>query len=249
VTVTSSGNWLYLESFVSANAANFNEDAYTTTSPCDVLSSANKPCVITVHWQGGPQPPGGESLFVDYATCNGSVDSNTNLCAGPDFSDWDLKTGFGVEQIVAHVGSTNSPVSPSPSYSWQENNDWDSCTAGTMGFWAYTAWSPTCGTSTQTRSAACPGTSVGTQTQTVSCVLTDGSSATPSLCDPSTLPTTTRTCTLSTSSCGPLGSTSQSVTFNSCQPPPGSGTPSSGGTPSCTSNPATQVFCIIVPLI
>jgi hypothetical protein len=103
------------------------------------------------------------------------------------------------------------------SYSWTAGG-FGACSAD--GSWSY-VWTPTtgCGDVTQTVASATCSAGTGTQTQTVSCKRSDGTSVASSFCT------------------GAPPAASQSCT--------GSQAPTVG---SCVPDPANQQYCVVVPL-
>jgi len=122
-------------------------------------------------------------------------------------------------------------------YSWQLG-DFGACVGG-YGSWSYTNWTPTCGVglTTQTRSGSCTVTTgSGIQTETVSCLRSDGVLVDTSNC-PSPQPSVSQPCTPAAGfSCGPEAVLSQQTVLAArC---PGAG---------CTPDPTNGVFCLITP--
>lgn len=104
-------------------------------------------------------------------------------------------------------------------FSWQQGGFPATCTGGS-GSWQYSSWSPTtgCGSGlTQTRTGACVAdTDSVTQTQTVTCLRSDGTTVDFNECDRATMPPTTQTCTPTSGfSCAEEGPLSQSTTDTS----------------------------------
>jgi hypothetical protein len=253
------GEYYYIESWV-------DDPAFSTSSPCDwgysgqAFSSAMS-CAISVSADGTQQAA--TQLNVGYQFCpSGNYNAATHACTASG--------GWGPElvQVVATINATGG------TYAWTPGA-WGTCTASDTGSWAYSSWTPTsgCGSVAQTRTAVCPSSGAGTQTRPLSCTYTDGTTVPSSYCT-GAQPDTTQGCTIATSSCGPMGLTTQTSTLSdTCggTSPTSPTNPSSGGgattltctdptctginngagvsLPNCTPDAANNVFCIVVPVL
>lgn len=104
-------------------------------------------------------------------------------------------------------------------FSWKASG-FGACTGGT-GTWTYTSWTPAsgCGTVSQSRTGTCSvNTNSGIQTQTVSCVRSDGATVDNNNCSANSEPALTQACTPTSGfSCGAEAALTQSVTLtNAC---------------------------------
>ena len=217
-----SGTWSYTAWSPAAGTyctASLNQ---TRTGTCNVTAdSGSESRTVTC------QRSDGTTVAGSYCT---SAEPATSQACTP--SSVDCGTEEPLTQTVSDYGGC--------AYSWQASG-FGACVGGT-GTWEYTAWSPTCGsgTFTQTRSASCvPNSNSATQTQTVTCLRSDGTTVADSYCPTSSEPATSEACTPSSGySCGAQAATSQSVTMNSvCV----------AAMTACVPNPAEQKYCVVIP--
>ena len=182
----------------------------TRTGTCTATpNSGSETRTVTCQDQNGD--------VVDNSNCTGTVPVVTETCTP-------TAGACGTEGALSQTVSDLSTCS----YSWHASG-FGACTGGT-GAWAYLSWTPTCGVgpTTQTRTGTCAGTTnSGQQSQTVTCVRTDGTVVANSFCT-GTAPATSAACTPTAGfSCGMEGTLTQKVTL----------------TNKCT----TQTACVVSP--
>ncbi|MEF2174842.1 MAG: hypothetical protein V3575_00095, partial [Candidatus Absconditabacteria bacterium] len=96
-------------------------------------------------------------------------------------------------------------------YSWQKNS-WSACNALSSYWGNRGACNKTCGGGTQIRSCVLP---TGTQTRSIYCLRSDGTTVSNSSCT-GAQPTTTQTCSASLTGCGGLSTQSKACNTQSC---------------------------------
>jgi hypothetical protein len=149
-------------------------------------------------------------------TCSSdATQTRTVSCTRSDGTTVD--SSLCAETGAAPASSQTVADYSSCTYNWTQSG-FGICSGGT-GTWNYSSWAPTtgCGTNlTQTRSGTCvANTNSVTQTQTVLCQRSDGSTVDNSFCT-TTEPATSQTCTPTVDfSCGPQGALSQSFSDTS----------------------------------
>ena len=217
-----SGTWSYTAWSPAAGTyctASLNQ---TRTGTCNVTAdSGSESRTVTC------QRSDGTTVSGSYCT---SAEPATSQACTP--SSVDCGTEEPLTQTVSDYGGC--------SYSWQASG-FGACVGGT-GTWEYTAWSPTCGagTFTQTRSASCvPNSDSATQTQTVTCLRSDGTTVADSYCPTSSEPPVSQACTPSSGyNCGTEAPISQQATMN---------TVCMAAMTTCVPNPAEQKYCVVIP--
>ena len=218
-----SGIWSYTAWSPAAGYACTASLAQTRTGTCNVTAdSGSESRTVTCQRSDGTTVSG--------SYCTSTEPAASQACTP---SAVDCGTEAALTQTVSDYGGC--------SYSWQASG-FGACTGGT-GTWEYTAWGPTCGSGvfTQTRAASCvPNSNSATQTQTVTCLRSDGTTVAGSYCPTSSEPPASQACTPSSGySCGTEAPLSQQVTMN---------TVCMAAMTACVPDPAKGIYCVTLPL-
>ena len=215
--------------------------AYTAWSPtagtyCTSALNQTRTGTCSITTGSGAQTRTVTCLRSDGTTVASSYCSNTQAEPATSQACTPTSVNCGTEAAL----SRTEPDYGGCTYSWQASG-FGACVGGT-GTWNYTAWTPTCGigTFTQTRSGTCnPNAGSATQTQTVSCQRSDGTTVADTYCSTSTEPALSQACTPSSGySCGTEAALNQSVTMNSV---------CAAALTNCAPNAAKQQYCVLVP--
>jgi hypothetical protein len=205
-----SSTWTYTSWTPAVGSACTTALSQTRTGTCTATANSGSATrAVTCQDQNGD--------VVAMSNCSGTAPAATETCTPTAGS-------CGTEGALTQTVSDLSTCS----YSWHASG-FGACTGGT-GAWAYSNWTPTCGVgpTTQTRTGSCAGTTnSGQESQTVTCVRTDGTVVANSFCT-GTAPAASAACTPTTGfSCGTEGLLTQKVTL----------------TNKCT----TQTTCVVSP--
>ena len=224
--------WAALFSVAHAQSCTYTEQIAGCSS---VPVGESTVCTVTVSYVTGssctlpdfegpglPEAWSGNADFsVQSSTCTGNVEASCTV--GMLFTP----TAIGSVTGEMNLFSSNTPTISfyfsatavsGVTYSWQAGA-WGSCTGGS-GSWVPSGWTPAsgCGSTEQTRTASCSITAdSGSESRTVTCEGSDGSTGSASDCT-GTEPATTQACTPTSSSvCGTEPSTTQTVDLtNAC---------------------------------
>lgn len=129
-------------------------------------------------------------------------------------------------------------------YSWLATG-FGTCSGGNA-HWVLGEWTPPngCGPTLQSRSLTCTvDANSGSQTQSVSCIRSDGSTVVDANCPALTRPVSSESCTPSTVDCGAAPVTTQSVVLTSACP-----SANSNNYQGCIPDPANGKYCVFEPL-